>query len=165
MTPTRQRAIARTMAWSGATIVLVCTVALTADYAVARTSASRDAERIAALQLQSQTDATASVTLAAEQDRITRTREARKARANALSIALLSAAVLFVAGAKWVVALNGRLREIAIGESAVFVDLYQALVSNVVTYIGVDGLHPTEIGYQRIAEAFFTAIQGALENR
>ena len=37
--------------------------------------------------------------------------------------------------------------------------------SNVTLYIGVDGLHPTEVGYQRIAETFFTAIQASLENR
>lgn len=61
--------------------------------------------------------------------------------------------------------LNNRLRAIAAGEGAVFVDLYQALVGNVSLYIGVDGLHPTEIGYQRIAETFFTAIQANLENR
>ena len=64
-----------------------------------------------------------------------------------------------------VTALNSRLRTIASGESAVFVDLYQALVSNVTLYIGVDGLHPTEIGYQRIAETFFASIQANLENR
>lgn len=61
--------------------------------------------------------------------------------------------------------LNARLRTIAMGEGAVFVDLYQALVSNITLYIGVDGLHPTEVGYQRMAETFFAAIQANLENR
>jgi lysophospholipase L1-like esterase len=60
---------------------------------------------------------------------------------------------------------NTRLRAVATGEGAVFVDLYQALVSNVTLYIGVDGLHPTEVGYQRIAETFFAAVQASLENR
>ena len=32
------------------------------------------------------------------------------------------------------------------------------------TYIGVDGLHPTEVGYQKIAETFFAAIQATLQN-
>jgi lysophospholipase L1-like esterase len=64
-----------------------------------------------------------------------------------------------------IASLNARLRTIATGENAVFVDLYQALVTNVTLYIGVDGLHPTEVGYQRIAETFFTAIQANLENR
>jgi len=61
--------------------------------------------------------------------------------------------------------LNSRLRAIASGENAVFVDLYQALVGNVTLYIGVDGMHPTEVGYQRIAETFFSSIQVNLENR
>jgi lysophospholipase L1-like esterase len=64
----------------------------------------------------------------------------------------------------WVTNLNGRLRSVAAGENAVFVDLYQALVSNVTTYIGSDGLHPTEVGYQRIAETFAAAIQATLQN-
>lgn len=63
-----------------------------------------------------------------------------------------------------VVGLNARLRSIATGEGAVFVDLYQALVANVTIYIGVDGLHPTEVGYQKMAETFFTAIQSTLES-
>lgn len=64
----------------------------------------------------------------------------------------------------WVTNLNGRLRSVAAGENAVYVDLYQALVGNVTTYIGSDGLHPTEVGYQKMAEAFFTAIQANLQN-
>jgi lysophospholipase L1-like esterase len=60
---------------------------------------------------------------------------------------------------------NTRMRSIATGEGAVFVDLYQALVGNITLYIGVDGLHPTEVGYQRIAETFFAAVQATLENR
>ena len=56
------------------------------------------------------------------------------------------------------------MRAIAAGENAVFVDLYQALVGNVTTYIGSDGLHPTEVGYQKMAETFFTAIQATLQN-
>jgi lysophospholipase L1-like esterase len=63
-----------------------------------------------------------------------------------------------------VTSLNARLRAVAAGENAVFVDLYQALVPNVTLYIGVDGLHPTEVGYQKIAETFFTAIQSSLQN-
>lgn len=64
-----------------------------------------------------------------------------------------------------VTSLNVRLRAAAAGENAVFVDLYSALVSNVTLYIGTDGMHPTEIGYQRMAETFFTAVQGTLETR
>jgi lysophospholipase L1-like esterase len=67
--------------------------------------------------------------------------------------------------AELVTSLNSRLRIIATGEAAVFVDLYQALVSNIPTFVGTDGLHLTEVGYQRVAETFSTAIQSALEVR
>ena len=59
---------------------------------------------------------------------------------------------------------NDRMRAIAAGENAVFVDLYQALVSNVTTFVGVDGLHLTEVGYQKVAETFFASIQATLQN-
>jgi len=48
-------------------------------------------------------------------------------------------------------------------EGAVFVDLYNALLPEASTVIGVDGLHPTEVGYKRIADVFFAAIQANLE--
>jgi lysophospholipase L1-like esterase len=62
-------------------------------------------------------------------------------------------------------AYNDRLRALAAGEQAVFVDLYAALQSNVGTYIGIDGLHPTEAGYRRMAETFFAAVRADLEVR
>jgi lysophospholipase L1-like esterase len=62
-------------------------------------------------------------------------------------------------------AFNARLVSIAAGEGAILVDVYAALAGNVDAYIGSDGLHPTEIGYERVAGAFFTAIKAALEVR
>ena len=44
-------------------------------------------------------------------------------------------------------------------EGAIFVDLYAAMLPDVNTLIGVDGLHPTEAGYQRMAETFFAVIR------
>lgn len=64
-----------------------------------------------------------------------------------------------------VVAYNDRLRGVARGENAVVVDVYSALLPSVSTYIGVDGLHPTELGYRKIAETFLAAIQANLEVR
>jgi len=58
---------------------------------------------------------------------------------------------------------NDRMRTIAASQGLPVVDLYSALVGNVTLYIGVDGLHPTEVGYQKIAEAFFNAIVATLE--
>ncbi len=60
-------------------------------------------------------------------------------------------------------ALNSMIRTTARGENAVLVDVYQALATDVTRYIGVDGLHPTEAGYQRIADTFFAAVRADLE--
>jgi lysophospholipase L1-like esterase len=56
-------------------------------------------------------------------------------------------------------AFNSRLRAIAAGENAIAVDLHTALSGNVNTYIGIDGLHPTEAGYRKIAETFLESIR------
>jgi lysophospholipase L1-like esterase len=61
--------------------------------------------------------------------------------------------------------LNSLIRTTARGENAVLVDLYEALSSDVNRYIGVDGVHPTEAGYQRMADTFFAAIRTDLEAR
>jgi lysophospholipase L1-like esterase len=60
-------------------------------------------------------------------------------------------------------AFNDELRTIAAGEGAVLVDLYRALSTDVNRYIGVDGHHPTEAGYQRIAEEFLARIAEELQ--
>jgi lysophospholipase L1-like esterase len=58
-----------------------------------------------------------------------------------------------------------RMRDAAAREGAVLVDLYAAMTPDVTRYIGVDGLHPNEAGYARIAELFFNAIRDNLEVR
>jgi len=58
---------------------------------------------------------------------------------------------------------NARLREVSVAEGVPFVDLYTTLLPDVMTVIGVDGLHPTEAGYRRVAEVFFAAIRASLE--
>jgi lysophospholipase L1-like esterase len=60
-------------------------------------------------------------------------------------------------------ALNALIRTTARGEGAVLVDVYAALSPDPNRYIGVDGLHPSEAGYQKIAETFFAAIRADLE--
>lgn len=67
--------------------------------------------------------------------------------------------------ASTVEAFNSRLAPIVRGEGAVLVDLYTAMRSDVNTYIGGDGLHPTEAGYQKMADTFFAAIRADLEVR
>ena len=59
--------------------------------------------------------------------------------------------------------LNDLIRGLAAQENVPLVDLYQALVENAGEYIGGDGLHPTQSGYIRIAQAFFDSITQTLE--
>ena len=58
-----------------------------------------------------------------------------------------------------------RMRDIAAREGAVLVDMYNLLLPDVTRYIGIDGVHPNEAGYARIAELWFDAIRNNLEVR
>lgn len=60
---------------------------------------------------------------------------------------------------------NGRIRTIAVRQGVTLVDVYAALNTDVNRYIGVDGLHPNEAGYAKIADTFFQALQNSLEVR
>jgi lysophospholipase L1-like esterase len=60
---------------------------------------------------------------------------------------------------------NNRMRALAASEGAVLVDIYAALLPEVTRYIGVDGLHPNEAGYVKIADVFFQSIQANFEVR
>lgn len=62
-------------------------------------------------------------------------------------------------------AANARLRDIATSEGAYLVDIFGTLLPDLTANIGIDGMHPTELGYRRIAEAFLAAIQADLERR
>lgn len=66
---------------------------------------------------------------------------------------------------RWVDDFNGRIRVIASRQGVRLVDVYAALASEVNRYIGVDGLHPNEAGYAKIADTFFQVIQSELEVR
>jgi lysophospholipase L1-like esterase len=67
-------------------------------------------------------------------------------------------------GADNVVAANDQIRAMAASEGAPLVDLYQAFGATPGDLIGPDGLHPTEAGYSKIADAFFDVIRQRLEN-
>ena len=58
-----------------------------------------------------------------------------------------------------------RMRRVAEQEAVTLVDVYTLMLPDVQRYIGVDGLHPNELGYGRLADLFFQAIQAALEVR
>jgi lysophospholipase L1-like esterase len=68
------------------------------------------------------------------------------------------------AGAEpFIVPANDQIRALAGSTGATLVDVYQALIGSLTTFIGPDGLHPTEQGYQVIAKTFFDAVRQRLE--
>jgi len=62
-------------------------------------------------------------------------------------------------------AYNDVLKVMCTQEGVTYVDLYNGIMPQADQLIGVDGLHPNEAGYRRIAELFFRAIQNELEER
>ncbi len=60
-------------------------------------------------------------------------------------------------------AFNASIPALTAGGSDVLVDVFWHLDAELDRNIGIDGLHPTEVGYRRIAQAFFFAIKSALE--
>lgn len=58
-----------------------------------------------------------------------------------------------------------RMRAVAAQEGVTLVDIYGLMLPDALRYIGVDGLHPNEQGYARIADLFFQAIQSEFEVR
>jgi lysophospholipase L1-like esterase len=58
-----------------------------------------------------------------------------------------------------------RVRDIAARDGATLVELYNTMLPDVQRYIGVDGLHPNEQGYAKIADIFFQTIQSSFEVR
>ena len=62
-----------------------------------------------------------------------------------------------------IAAANERLRVVARGEGAYVIDTFTPLLADLNGNVGSDGLHPTPLGYRRIAEAVFAAIRADLE--
>ncbi len=58
-----------------------------------------------------------------------------------------------------------RMRDVAARDGHVLVELYNTMLPDAQRYIGVDGLHPNEAGYAKIADLFFQAIQSNFEVR
>ncbi len=59
---------------------------------------------------------------------------------------------------------NDRIRALAAAESVVLVDVHAGMRDNL-NLIGVDDLHPTELGYSVIADIFYEAVTRAFEDR
>lgn len=58
---------------------------------------------------------------------------------------------------------NDKIRQLALSEGVTLVDLYQGFGGSPDPYIDVDGLHPNEAGYRKIAEIFFDVIKATIE--
>ncbi len=58
---------------------------------------------------------------------------------------------------------NTQIRNLASSEGVPLVDMYQAISGQVDTLLGADGLHPSEAGYQKMADQFYAAITQRLE--
>ena len=100
MTPDQRRRLVHN-AGRGTALLMVASIAvLVGDYVRARVQLPKDVAAIAALQEKTQSDRTFARTLAAEQDRVTRTRQGRKRRDDAVAIVLIGAVGLFIASAK-----------------------------------------------------------------
>jgi lysophospholipase L1-like esterase len=61
--------------------------------------------------------------------------------------------------APFIVPANDAIRVLAGSQGIALVDLYAAFQGSESTLIGFDGLHPSEAGYQKIAQTFFEAIR------
>jgi lysophospholipase L1-like esterase len=62
-----------------------------------------------------------------------------------------------------IVPFNAQLMPVATNAGAHVVDLYSDIATDVTDWIGYDGLHPTEAGYQEMARVWFTSIRTAFE--
>ena len=124
MTPARQPTLARAIGRAAAIVVLLSVGILSVDYTRARIAAPKDAVAIAALQQQAQSDRSFAQVLAAEQDRVTRTRQARKTRGDAIAVVLIAVAALFIASAKWPLAI-GRRRPLPLPVKAIRLEVVE----------------------------------------
>lgn len=62
-----------------------------------------------------------------------------------------------------VVTANTQIRALAQSENVPLVDMYPAFSGALDTLLGADGLHPSEAGYQKMADLFYAAITQRLE--
>jgi lysophospholipase L1-like esterase len=58
---------------------------------------------------------------------------------------------------------DDQIRGVAASEGIPLVDIYAAFNGTAAPYIGPDGLHPNDAGYQKIGETFFNAVKANLE--
>lgn len=69
----------------------------------------------------------------------------------------------FVDGVVDILDANNEIRYLAATEGATLVDLHQMFLGRETTLIGEDGLHPSDAGYLKMAEAFYEAVKAQFE--
>jgi lysophospholipase L1-like esterase len=62
-----------------------------------------------------------------------------------------------------VVPADTQIRSLASSEGVTLIDMYPAFAGSLDTLLGPDGLHPSEAGYQKMADLFYAAITQKLE--
>jgi lysophospholipase L1-like esterase len=65
--------------------------------------------------------------------------------------------------AEFVPIFNAELIPMAQANGAKVVDLYPPFLPNLTTWIGSDGLHPSAVGYEQMAQLFFDQLKADLE--
>ncbi|MFN0168606.1 MAG: NAD(P)H-dependent oxidoreductase subunit E [Bryobacteraceae bacterium] len=98
--PSPPASLCRGLAQASTVMIFVCVAILTVDYIAARRQAPRDETAIAALQVQVSSDASIAPKLAAEHQRISERRRARKSRIDRLSLLLIAVMAMFLWSAK-----------------------------------------------------------------
>lgn len=58
---------------------------------------------------------------------------------------------------------NTQIRMLAASEGAILVDLHPQFAPQLAAWLGLDGLHPNEMGYAAMAQAFFDTVRPRLE--
>ena len=93
-------------------------------------------------------------------------REARQRGASQVFIGTLlpqQAGACRAFSANQVAPANEQIRAMVAAESHVLVDVFNGFGGVAGSYIGVDGLHPNEVGYQKMAQIFLDSIKVRLE--
>ena len=62
-----------------------------------------------------------------------------------------------------IVPANTQIASMAASEGVPLVDLYQAFSGQLNTLLDEDGLHPSDAGYEKIAQTFYETIRQRLE--
>ncbi len=138
--------LARAVRRGAAGLLVLLVGLLVADYLRARAQAPADAAAIARLQEDAQSDRAVAAMLAAEQARVTRTREGRKRRDDAVAILAIAAAALFVGSEKWRTAADRR-RPQSLPLGAIRIELAAAVPKAAAVAVAVEAVTAIDLSF------------------